>query len=408
MIFRSGVRNRVAGALAFEPAGVLTWPTMVFVATSLGGVYMTTTFTGRDDPTQPIWQTINAGLPTDGDGYIKPAYFHADITNPGERQFVHIRQGVRTGGYLAVDTLYRRDGDGAWAAILTAPQAIALAGLSENAYDKNIYCGVNQTVADEIVVIVHQAFNKNRCLKSTNGGTTWSLASVVDSFGATNYGFSYTPVFIGQRYYIRNAGGAGLANVNYSVDGGATWGTATERAGALIAGDATGRLYARNSDLDYDLCLVGFGGTPKSIIQNDLNLYGGVYNFGGLWISALDPQRQRVLRRIFETGVVDLYETQNAWATATKIDSYVNLVEFDTYRPLIVLNDGKQDHTDWMILGYRTPDEGKPYSIFVVDRLNYPGEPLDKAGAQPGSAPFTQSIPYSAGGPIDRYGIQYA
>lgn len=410
MIFRPGIEALIRGAQVWQPGGGLRWPATVFVCTLKAGVYATTTFSGRDSSAQPIWYTVNEGLPVHTDGTINSVAFYADPFYPADYQYVHVKQGPRVYGYLTTDTIFRRrnipEVGWAWESILTTAEAISIAGITPNSYDKTIFFAINRTIDGKLGVIVHQSFSKNRCIVSTDRGNSWARVGSQDSFGSTSYGFSYTPVFIGDRFFIRNAGGAGTANVNFSINGGATWSTATNGTGALTEGDAT-RLYARDADVGNDLCLVGFGGTPKAVIQDSLNLYGGFYDYGGMWISSVDPNRQRVLRRVASSGLSDLYETRDSWMTATRIDQYTATAMYDTYRPLVVLHDGHQDVTDFMIFGYYTPRLAAPNSIFVIDRLKYPGSPLAKSGSNPDVSPFEDSIPYMAGGPIARYGIQY-
>lgn len=95
-----------------------------------------------------------------------------------------------------------------------------------------------------------------------------------------------------------------------------------------------------------------------------------------------------------------LYETTDAWTTATKIADLTVATSLK-YTQILTVRDSLALH-DWTLLGFRPLSDvlAQFHSVYALD-LDNSSTPVGKAGASPGVSPYTDSIPWTKGGAIN-------
>jgi hypothetical protein len=407
------------------PVDEAEWPTVVYVATVIGGVYKTESFTGRDSLTQPVWYPVNTGLPDDGGDY-HVIRFWLDPFDPEEYQYCHIEGD-------GVNSLYRRDDSaGTWTEILSVANAIIYSdSASATGGTPVMRLGIDRGTDGRLFVAIRTGSfsvdptinRRQRLLVSTNRGGTgtagdWDRTGP-DTFGSATGGSSYPFLVDGNVLVLRSGASTAASKIIKSVDGGDSWSDISPTDTGNILGDLAdlSNVYIQETlSVSNRIHLATpdpLGNVRVEVLPNAVELAGHTENtggFGGMWVSRTDPLFHWVLRRRNGTDAVqELWETTDAWATATKIaDLAVIASGNNVYRRALgrVYDDPLIGFT---ILGFRTPtqppDANQPHSVFALD-LDYTPTPLGKAGPMPEAAPYTDSIPYTAGGAIDD-GVQF-
>lgn len=371
------------------PPFIYEWPTKMYVATETGGVYYASDFSGPDEAAQPTWAAVNGGLPD-----LRVVAFYCEPSDPGGYQYLH---GYDASGDYC---MYRREGTGNWASMLTKAQAATLSGLTFTS-GYACYLTVNRTIPGQLECIVcHTVFSGSaKLLRSTDYGVNWSLVTGTVS-GLPTYGYYYPFIAIGQTLLIRNNWPLYGNYISRSVDGGANWTLSTAGVGAMatraVSSALPAAVYAKHwlvRDTSTDLDLIGFDSAAHTTLQDALDLFN---NFGYLWLSDANPAWQRIIRN------GEMLETTDSWSNASVIATLTQ-----TYQQLIMLYPDEDERpADWMVLGADAPSSGAPHSIFVMN-LTEDATVTGKSGSAPGVSPYTDSIPYTAGG-ICHNGIQVA
>lgn len=393
------------------PEYVPDWPLEVYVATQYGGIYYTDDFSGPDSITQPTWTDISAGLPVHTDSKIYTSRFFVDSLTPSTYQYAHIVQGT-------TNAIYRRVSGGSWALSITLEDVLDLFGLTSPSGWATMKMSVNRTTGVLFIACTDGNVGiASRIATSSDYGANWSAIGSTGFNGF--YGLRYPYITIGDVHIMSAPFGSSSAIIR-STDGGANWVIYSQESQNVdvllgVSNALTTRPYVKYPGSTgvhiADASVMTPAIVPVSDVPTDLQLYGSSvvpYGFGGMWCSPNNPSWQWVLRRkLAADEEMQLYETTDAWTSAVLIGEVVADTDhkFASLTKVVEAEDYK-----YIMLGYRTPTASapvQPHSVFAwdPDGDEY-NDPVGKSGDSPGTSPYTDSIPYDAGGVIDE-GIKY-
>jgi len=360
--------------------GTNGWPTRVYVATTSGGIYHTSSFTAPDDNTQPVWAAVNGGL-----GALT---IHNIDLDPFDRIG---RQICLTS---TEETCYIRYGTGNWQSLITQAQVRALTHISSSVrwvtFDRAVPGRIWVYAAPITVSGVRLYW-----LYTDNDGVSWTV--IQQNVTAVRYALGNLYASGNTLWCTQNSGLGGATYVLYSNDMSATWSNTASLGSSvwtayISVNPVSGIVYT--GDRNSDLVEVVAPAMTSTILQAALNL-GGAWGDRGPqshWSSANQAGYQRVL------ASNKLYTTLDAWATVVNSTpagfqagwNYNNLVA-----PLASAEN-------WMILGPRIAATGSGQTHIIFTLNGDTGTPVGKAGAD--VAGGVDSIPTSAGG-VTRSGI---
>ena len=350
-----------------------TWPRIIYVATSSLGVYVTEDFT--DPAVQPSWTAINTGL-----GTLALVEFWLDPFEPRDRQY------VLTGG--ADKSLYMRVEGGPWVAILTAAEAVALAG-SVGTVTTRGFC-TDPSIAGRLWVTIgrwdNAPANMAFAAYTDDYGDNWTVVTQL-WWGTWLYQLGSVRAYGDNVYVAITSGLGGFFKVMPSDDKGANWlEVVCENVNALWALAfnklQTTQVWTRSAFTTNDRLTKVTNAGIKTTLQDNM----GVPRYGAMWFHPTDPNHQRIWINS------RLHTTLDSWAT--EADSGVvasTPLQFSPY-----------SGTD--------PDAsivGLTLGTHVIGTLDDEADttPTGIAGANAGTAPYTDSIPKTCGG-LAAMGIQ--
>ena len=351
----------------------MTWPPEIYCATRTLGVYYTDNFI---DPTiQPIWTTVNDGLPA-----TAIYQFELDPFEPGIKQYAML---------TVSHVLYRRDNRGSWVSILTPNDFVAMGLTGGLPYT----FGVDTLIPGRLWVSYWRyGYTGNPdggefwMAYTSDWGLTWTLAAMIthSDFSSNSGGTQGGIISRGDKVWFScwmdispEYGDDYKPVVVYSNNKGATWGMSvlafdgTTRLNPIIQNPLqTDRVYTSSCssapDVDHLLQVLTDGS------QIELGEYL-LTNTQSLWFDPNDEEHQRIIRY----GEVEV--TTDNWATYTTagyVGSIARIV------PSWVGCNGSQ-----MILG----ETGN----YLVGTLNDETDTysVNIAGTKANTSPYTNSIP---------------
>ncbi|MBN1261094.1 MAG: hypothetical protein JXB35_10475 [Anaerolineae bacterium] len=364
-----------------EPEPV-SWPVHLWVATEEGGVYETQDFTPPEETAQPTWTAINTGLDA-----LRCVSLRTSVTGTASGYGYLLVQGI--GGDDAVRRVYKRGfwGD-SWSSILTHTEAETLTGSTLiELYDLDV-----DPTTGYVYVLTGSATGNITWYVLQYDGSSWSV-----------YGSGVVSDRVPYRFFVRGTtimaasggkigSGAWGGRVALSKNCGVTWKLHSVNIYYTIAEIA--RVSNAQPDVAYydrfdDIRKVydgGGSGLAAVTVAPDDDLGD---NYGCHWISNTYPHWQRVIRDD------ELLETLDDWSSVDVVETFTR-----EYQQLIVLHEAEPAREDWMILGNDAPSAGSPHTVFALDQTNDPGTVIGKSGTAPGTSPYANSIPYTAGGII--------
>jgi len=344
----------------------MAWPSKIFVATDTLGVYYTSNFV---NPTiQPVWTAINTGLAT-----LDCKEFHLDPFHQADRQYVLVYTNT---------ILYRREYEGAWTEILTQADCVALFGSPTNSIDG--FC-VDPSIDGRLWVTVRGTYPAYPwaglyLAYSDDYGDNWTAVTPIE-INLTIYDFG-SPRAYGDNVYCidRSHAGAHTA-IRSSSSKGSLWATETTDGELYICLNPLlpNSIYLNHAASGTErLAIFPMGGT-HSELQSSIN----IRHYESMWFNPDDDKHQRL---ISQDG--RLYVTNNAWAT-------INSPGLITQVPYGIA-PWAGDDTDQMLIAVTINHAlGSDHCIGALY-----GEadttPTGIAGTNPGTPPFTDSIPYTA------------
>jgi len=366
---------------------VLTWPTIVYVGTRLGGIYHTTDF-NAESATQPTWVLDSAIA---GGGTLTTIrQLGADPLAPGDWQYC-IDTTSRT--------LYRHtELGGDWTPILTNAQAQAaiLAGGGPDLPCRiDIFATEKTTGTLFVIAIITDGVYGDYAwrLTSTDHGSTWS-----DPLEMHDEGTGEVESFIVQGNYIWYSRVGRIIAGLYS---GATW-TWRYRSYEMLCvdytfpelawsrGDRGDRLYSHQWEMG-SLIDTPYFDTNPSIRSAD-----------AMWFDPANMEHQYMLWYDSGTGAGLLYETPDAWITWSLVVEHGPITPGDFWGmwpyaayPTHVLI-GRRKNTS---LG-----SVNPHTLHIMNGLS-DTTPIGRAGISPGVSPYTGSIPQSSQGLCEIGGV---
>jgi len=344
----------------------MTWPRKIFVATYGLGVYCTENFS--DPSIQPVWTAINAGLPT-----LDCAWFDIDPHAPGYRQFVMLSSSK---------VIYRREGGGSWTSILTPAQIASMVGQSVHVHS---FC-VDKSVAGRLWVQAGAVafWEPIWGLYTDDYGDNWTVVVIRSGW------YTYSEWGIrshGDNVFARvNSGSGSPARVYYSTNKGSSWND--------VQID-----YNANLPLDFNpllpnqcyCCSDALGNLDHSRVTNSgvhTALQDGIHmaRYDSMWFDPDDANHQRLL------SGDKMYSTDDEWATRNSPSSISPV-------PTSCCQYSGTDSNN-MIVGLTLGT----HAVGVLEG-ELDTSPTGIAGANAGSAPYTDSIPSNCGGVVQR-GVQ--
>ena len=353
----------------------MAWPRRIYVATTALGVYYTENFV--DPGTQPTWTAVNTGLPT-----LDCKEFWLDPFDPAARQYV----------MLSTDrTLYRRENGGAWTSILTPAQMLVVVGADPAHYGTNHWFCADSSVPGRIWVQCQQQdggwVNAVWSIWSDDYGATWSRSAVTPYGGFALYG-CYGIRARGDNVYMAvSAWAGGSGTIFGSSDKGAAWSTEhvwgwNAAANPMLNPLTPNGVYSGDQGGYLSWCPVGGGGRTQLQAIND-----GLGRRDVMWFDPVDADHQRQL----QGGT--LYATTDSWSS---IDTTTGGI---AYTPYMIAPWAGAD-TDQILTGLTLVGGTPPTQPHVIGALHGDSDttPDRIAGASPGTAPYTDSIPYTCGG----------
>ena len=346
----------------------MAWPNKIYVATTSLGVYYTEDFI--DPSTQPTWTAVNTGLAS-----LECVEFWLDPLAQDTRQYV-------LAGNPGV--LYRRELGGSWQSILTREEARAVTGYAwTDDWIAGFCC--DPTIAGRLWAVYRNSdggWNRPLCiLRSDDYGETWAFAAE-----------PYNGIYLyqvnslranGDNLFVAAAIGAGGTAVTYcSDDAGSTWQYVAQEYNTtwpichnpLLPTSAYTTTHT-NSPLRR-VTSSGVGTTLQDGI--------GPGRWDAMWFHPSDADHQRVLRG------GKLHVTADGWTNYSQGDAI-------TPTPISFAPRAGSD-VNQMLVGLTIAHGiGQDHVIGVLyedDDVTATGI----AGGSPGSAPYTDSIPYTCGG----------
>lgn len=234
-------------------------------------------------------------------------------------------------------------------------------------------------------------------IKSTDNGSTWSLLDVYDPAGGGTVRVAYNVVVRGDVLVVANSfGGAVTHALSYSVNGGSSWADST------YAGDSSWNMYAQASELS-DTLYYANGNLPN-VVAGPVDLFR--LNTGtGAW-----DKLQDALDLGDEQQPQSMYFNEDTFNTQRKVVGGKLYATTDAWANVVDATPGDLAPTGATVLAYspNTADEtiigrttgltvNDPHHVMLLDApTNTPLTGI--SGANAATSPFTDSIPYNAGG----------
>ena len=338
----------------------MAWPSKIFVATTLLGVYYTDDFS--DPNVQPTWTAINTGLPA-----LDCNEFDLDPFDQLNRQYVLLWTG---------ETLYRRENAGSWISILTPSQARTACGQVGGTMNLRSFCA-DLTVPGRLWALFR--WNTN----------TYAIRS--DDYGDNWIGHLVTNVNTEDVWHIRSSGNyvwlatyAGTLYLHndwvfYSSDLGITWNQYYTWEGHHFGYNplTPDRIYEITGVTGtHYLTRITSGGVGTDL-QTNIALPA---RQDSMWFDYIDPDHHREL----EAG--EIHVTTDEWAT---IDSTLGIDD----DPISFAPWAGAD-VDQMIIGFIADD---PSNHHVIGTLYGEADTVPHyiAGINVNTPPYTDAIPYS-------------
>jgi len=354
-----------------------------YVGTAENGIYYCSDLQG---PTgnQAVWSVVNAGL----GNYIYSIKLELDPFDSNKRQY------FLTGDIDSIiyhGSIFRRENQGNWTSILTPSEAATTIGetnvliydiASDEANDGYLYAGVYDSDNENVWVIL-----------STNYGDTWAPVKLVAGsilyvneywnmlslkvYGNQIFVNIYNDTDSDTTYYISSDGGStftpssGLLGFNFSDN--PVFFNALQTTPYFGANKATtyNTLCRFVSPNQWETVIPAIGlGSDHLYYIWDEQVWGSSNNVGTY--SAIDY-----------SGSPDvLHYTTNSWSTYDTVNLGNNLCRMHWRDP---------DDENIFFFG-ADPYSGMPHGVYTSDDY---GVTLDgRAGPNPDSAPYTDSIPY--------------
>lgn len=347
----------------------MAWPRRIYVATTALGVYYTDNFV--DPGTQPVWTAVNTGLPA-----TDCREFWLDPFDPAGRQYVQLANNR---------TLYRRDGGGSWAAILTPADVNTL--LATTACTIGGFC-TDPSIDGRLWAIVGAAGTAAPSLGwwaiySDDHGDSWAATAKAYHSNWT-YDIASIRAHGDNLYYSRQSGIGGNSHVGISANGGATWTYSTRNspgsAYPICLNALTPTFVYTQAGTGLDLQKVT-NAAVSTMLQDDL----GPPRWDGMWFDPSDDQHQRLIRNS------RVYVTNDAWAN-------IGNGGVVSSAPIAFAPWSGAD-IDQMLVGLTLVGGTPPTQPHVIGVLYGEADTTVTgiAGANAGAAPYTDSIPYTCG-----------
>ena len=372
-----------------------SYPSKVWVGTTSGGAYYTSTYTGPDSGTQPAWTAYNTGLPSNG-------LYGFAVSNNGNTQYALVN---------SPRNIYKRT-SGSWSLIYDGSNLPTDTGQSTARFIQ-IY---NDPITDILWALIDWADTS----KDTSyiqwvakyDGASWTL------YGVTGTGRYHRAIgmfqvindyIIASRAVYAGAFSAFRGYVSWSTDG-ASWTQLSDVNGLVGFAPHTqtglnlynSKVYRRryqnltNRDMIQEHFLMGSNNiktTTHGYTTPWDNITVDMWQF-----HPTDTERMRLI-----TGYSSaLRDTSDNWATKNSRGIAAGGVSGRNVTSLVPrVHD---EDFDMMIYGARDLGTNQPHCILSAYGDN-DTSPTGKAGSLAGTSPYTDSIPYTSGGPC-RNGIQ--
>jgi len=343
------------------------WPRIIYVATTALGVYVTEDFS--DPSVQPTWSAINTGLAAND-----CEEFWLDPFHPRDRQYVLLD---------ASRDLYRRENGGNWTTILTAAQCAAATGQATTIRSFSVDAAVEGRI---YVLLKATAFwQPIWSYRSDDYGATWGNLVVVRA-GNFTYGCRYIRGHNGIVYASLAVGAGASFAIAYSSDNAESWvryGFGLDNFPPICLNPLlTGWIYTlpQDGDRDHLVKITSTGG------QTTLQLNIGPMRLDSMWFHPTDADHQRVLRSS------TMFATDDQWVTESDAGA---------------IAPGPYSFSPYSGLDPDASIVGLSLGTHVIGTLDNEADTTATgiAGANAGSAPYTDSIPKTCGGAA-QMGIQ--
>ncbi len=358
------------------------WPKRVWVGTLNLGVYATSNFTNPAEAGQPTWSVDNAGLPDMTLSRYTLMRFGGDPRD-GRSQVAVVRD---TGVSPSRRTIYTRSMAGTWSAALTEAQAKTLTGYSGT----HFLCDV---VYDALGGVLWAMYAGNSVgpfyiLRSTNNGGSWSVISNT----ATTYCYNGALSVRGSEIAIgAGFGSGGDQHIRYSTNGGVSF---TYNATSLGISLWQAYPYLFPSGKFYiagNKSPTGAGG-PELMGVNKSTLgwttIQDAYDLGPAVDTLWENPKNSLHYRLLKSS--KLWITLDGWATLVST-SPPTLTPTLTriFMPVAAA-------ANIIFLTQSAPNVTYPHVLYICDGES--GSLLPRSGGNPGSSPYTGSIPRTCGG----------
>ena len=335
----------------------MAWPSKFYVGTSVLGVYYTENFapTGA----QPTWTAVNDGLPS-----TALRGFQADPYDLEGVQYALLSTG-----------LYERRMGADWAVLLTAAEADVLTGGSSGEF---IRFDVDLTVQGRIWIF-YQGSGLYTALYTDDGGATWGVTASIA-----------TGAFLYEAGWILGRGSSVWATARTSAvdcyayvssDRGASW---APRVG--LGSNWAHRLFWQRDVGEY-----AYLGHAEGSILKRVSIAGDLTNYTagspvGMWFNLDTPAHQRLV-----DSNEQMHVTSDSWANySTAGDPAPGLVG-----PIAAWYGQATDEI--VVALFASTGVGQPKHLVGVMDDEDDLAPTGRSGDSPGTSPFTDSIPVTAG-----------
>ena len=282
-----------------RPRSTGLFPTTLYVATRLNGVYYTNTFTQPSDATQPTWTAVNGGL-----GALTVTSFGLDPFDKAGRQL------CLTG--LAGDA-YIRYGAGNWIVILTLAQ-LRLATAVDTVFS---WITADRSVAGRVWVF---AYRPNIALSpimycgyTDDDGVGWTW--LVDAGGTLAIRLGGVLIASGNELWkTYNDSAAGNGKVSYTANLGGAWVRSTTLGGSawkppVFVNALAGTQYVNGNGANGPDLVNVTTAMALTVLQDGLDI--GPRYVQSMWFSVNLPNYQRIMR------ANTLHVTTDAWVNVT-------------------------------------------------------------------------------------------
>jgi hypothetical protein len=205
----------------------MAWARKIYVATLDKGIYFTNNFT--DPSIQPIWNTVNDGLPTET---YYGEEFHLDPFHPEDRQYF-LTGNRYLGGHYG---LFMRHMEGAWVEILSGDNFAHACGWDESYLNSWMFGFCTDPTIEGRLWIVGKIqgpdrhygpfgdapYYEIRAVYTDDYGETWN--SIPTWWSGWNPGTPTSIRTYGDTLYVRDGGGVGdRPYIEYSYNRGVSW-----------------------------------------------------------------------------------------------------------------------------------------------------------------------------------------